>query len=1247
MQPADSKRSAIRAEVSRLAAIAMLCVGLPTVGLAQSAQPKDQKEQKEAKEPIEQVVVTGSRVKRPEYEGNIPGVQASAEQIELRNFNSAIDILQDIPLVGNGANPNGTNGGQPSSIGAAFVDLLDLGTSRTLTLINGRRAVGNNAGTLFVFGNETGSQVDVNIIPTDLVQRVDVLTVGGAVAYGSDAIAGVVNYVMKDDFEGMKFATRVGQTERGDGTEMAFRSTIGTNFADGRGNVFAHAEFNQIDGLQANSRGFRRDNGGALTGFASGSARNPNFMPAIIDVAGRNNGAFLNAANDGIPGMVNLPELSAANVSPGGVIFNVLSPATLNLSGIGGAPGATGLIGPIAQTFTVNNTQLIPGTPGACNPGRTGANPAFCAFAPAAAGALPNGITPAQVFSAFGVTPPAGLTTPQSVLLAFNVLQANRPTAREFFAQNPNTPLNAFLGSFIPAFPDVANPDPKTNGVLPRVAVPLRFRNDGTIEQFNVATLMPDTPSTLGGASGGDGFNPIFNTPLRVEQDRAIAYFGGHYDLTDNLRFFSENSYAKVDSKSLRGNASANNANSQTIETAALIVNVNNPFLTDANRAALAAAGITDNFVLSRTNQDIQGDNRIQGETKSFRTVQGLEGDFELLDRSVDWDVSFIYGRSESKGETRSIKDVEFALAIDTVRDPATGNIVCRSKLNRLQALNGVPPGVSENIIRPTGPDGLPTEQIFLPVATADIIDACVPLNPFGFNQMSAAARDYVLGRLKTRNVSEQFATQANFSFPIVDLPAGELGFGGFFEYRKEEIDYSTNQLASLGRTRTAALAGTQGETETTEIGAELRVPIFGGEWRFPGLWALDIGGGVRRTTQDGEAPSYRALPRPGQMMGDIVRQESNGDPQNITTLNFNWSPIESLRIRGERTRAIRQPNVVELFLGGQPAFNQPTDPCSNNNISGGPNPATRRANCIQAVINAGLPGINDAATAGAFLQGFTARNVSLQGTFTGNPNLQPEKADSWTAGLVFTPTFFKGFRASADYISIDLADQIFPTNQTQALNFCFDGPQFPDNSSSFGINTCTQTRREPDTFQLTNGFSLGFLNLSATELRALNSTIEYTFGLSDLFNSGGNLGTLSLDLNYYHLFAYRESGTGNFDDTQETQGSVARPRNESRLSVGYLNGPWTVQATWQYTDHTKVFNGGAPANADAFQVIELPSYDIYDVSASYKLNNTWRANFTVLNALDKNVIGQNGANIAFVDQIGRRFALTVTADFK
>jgi outer membrane receptor protein involved in Fe transport len=156
---------------------------------------------------VEEIVVTGSRIRRPQYEGTIPGAQVDRQAIEDRGFTNAIQILNDIPLVGPPVSAVSTGTAQPANLGAQYVDLLDIGSSRTLTLVNGRRMVSNNGGTIFVAGNEPGNQVDAGTIPAALIDRVDVLTVGGAAAYGSDAIAGVVNYILRDDFEGLDVRT--------------------------------------------------------------------------------------------------------------------------------------------------------------------------------------------------------------------------------------------------------------------------------------------------------------------------------------------------------------------------------------------------------------------------------------------------------------------------------------------------------------------------------------------------------------------------------------------------------------------------------------------------------------------------------------------------------------------------------------------------------------------------------------------------------------------------------------------------------------------------------------------------------------------------------------------------------------------------------------------------------------------------------------------------------------------------------
>jgi outer membrane receptor protein involved in Fe transport len=276
-----------------------------TAAIAQSSNaepPAAAPAEDKAKDPGELIVVTGSRIPRPQYEGTIPGGSVTAQQIEARAFTNTIDVLNDIPLVGPGANNLGTNGGQPSSLGVSFVDLLDLGTQRTLTLVNGRRFVSGNAGSLFVQGNTTGGQVDINSIPTALVERIDTLTVGGAVAYGSDAIAGVVNTILKDDFEGTQISGLSSISSKGDAFTYRITGITGLNFAKGRGNIVASFESNHEDAVQGDQRSQVRFSAVAPTFFGNGGRRNTAFAPSLgINVALNNDGAFLRAADDGVP----------------------------------------------------------------------------------------------------------------------------------------------------------------------------------------------------------------------------------------------------------------------------------------------------------------------------------------------------------------------------------------------------------------------------------------------------------------------------------------------------------------------------------------------------------------------------------------------------------------------------------------------------------------------------------------------------------------------------------------------------------------------------------------------------------------------------------------------------------------------------------------------------------------------------------------------------------------------------------
>ena len=1202
----------------------------------------------QAEGPGELIVVTGSRIPRPQYEGTIPGASVTAQQIESRAFTNTIDVLNDLPLVGPGANNLGTNGGQPSSLGVSFVDLLDLGTQRTLTLVNGRRFVSGNAGSLFVQGNTTGSQVDINSIPTALVQRIDVLTVGGAVAYGSDAIAGVVNTILREDFAGTQVSGLSSISSKGDAFTYRLTGITGVNFANNRGNVVLSIESNRDDGVQGDQRSQVRFSATAPTFFGNGGRRNTGFAPLLgINVALNNDGAFLRAADDGVPNNpIFPPGFSGGSIliSLPGAIFQ--APAANNavaLNQIATLAGTPTNARPNPFLTQAGNVQLVPGIPIAAGVAGCATTLAtFCRFAPSSlpGTAAQQAIFANSVITRFAPNLAGQGTTAQQTTLAINLLQANLPTPREFLAQNPNTDINAFIGTFIPNFLDVANPNAATAPFLPRVAVPIQFDAAGNVVQITPARLTPTTPSTTGGAVGGDFFNTAPFTVLRVQQDRDIFNFIGHYNVTDNIRIYTENQYSKVVSVAKRNLASSNTITSGTTENAALILNINNPFLDAADRAALTAAGVTNNFILSRQNQDIDSENPARGETDTYRTVVGTKGDFNLLDRKFNFDASFTYGRSEVFGERFQVKDIEYALAVDAAINPANGQIVCRSQLTGSTAL---PPGVvAQELVRTPGPDGVIVERLVNRTVTQAQINACVPFNPFGFGQQSQAARDYVRADTTLENKGQQYFGQVSLGGSFFDLPAGPLGFNVVGEYRRESLNFKVDDLSLNGATRTAALANTKGFTEAFEFGGEIRIPIFGDDFNLPLLRNLEFNPGVRFVRQTGGAPNVRLL------NGSLLEQKQKGDTNTIYSLAGSWRPIKDITFRANLTRSIKQPSIVELFLGGQPAFSGVADPCSQGNITGGIRPATRRANCEASVIAAGLA--TDQSSAAAFLNAYVPSGTGINGTFAGSPGLKPERGKSFTVGTVISPRFIPKLSFSADYTDVKVLNQIIPTGIGTALQVCLDSPVFPNTSSEVGVDVCSFFSRraagQDRAFEVDNGFNSGFINLGALQVKAINFSGDYEFSLDSIFGGTG-AGKISLFGNAYYLVDYLDAPDGNLSNALQTKGSFGRPEWEMQFRARYENGGLNTQVTVNRQGRTKLLNNGAPATIEVQDVLRFPSFTRTDATVGYSFgdNQQYGFQFTVRNLFDKQYAGPFAVGNS-VDLIGRRYTLTGRVKF-
>ena len=174
---------------------------LPAAAMAQ-AQP-DTTQTAEAEESTSTVItVTGSRIIRPNIESAAPITTVTGEELFETGQVSVGDILNDLPQLRNTfSQQNSTR--FLGTRGLNLLDLRGLGTQRTLVLQNGRRHV---AGDIL----SSGTSVDVNTIPTDLIERIDIRTGGNSAVYGSDAIAGVVNFILKDNFEGVQLRGQAG-----------------------------------------------------------------------------------------------------------------------------------------------------------------------------------------------------------------------------------------------------------------------------------------------------------------------------------------------------------------------------------------------------------------------------------------------------------------------------------------------------------------------------------------------------------------------------------------------------------------------------------------------------------------------------------------------------------------------------------------------------------------------------------------------------------------------------------------------------------------------------------------------------------------------------------------------------------------------------------------------------------------------------------------------------------------------------
>jgi outer membrane receptor protein involved in Fe transport len=278
------------------------------------------------------IVVTGSRIKLPNLRSLEPTVSVDSQYLEDRNITNLADALNEIPGFRLSVTPNGAQGGFGQ--GVNFINSFGLGTQRNLTLLNGRRVVSSNVAT--VFGNAApGTQVDLNILPTLLVDRTDRVSVGGAPVYGSDAIAGVTNVILKKNYTGLNVTGTLGITEQGDNFRYNLAGVYGVDFDDGRGNISISASYEKVRGLLFNDRDFYRENIGGGLNPSDATAATFRLPGQNATNDGRLNTSigYNNGLTDGFPGSVLVRDFTIPSLTRGGLIVNngALRPLDYNL----------------------------------------------------------------------------------------------------------------------------------------------------------------------------------------------------------------------------------------------------------------------------------------------------------------------------------------------------------------------------------------------------------------------------------------------------------------------------------------------------------------------------------------------------------------------------------------------------------------------------------------------------------------------------------------------------------------------------------------------------------------------------------------------------------------------------------------------------------------------------------------------------------------------------------------------------
>ena len=238
---------------------------------------------------LEEVFVTGSRISRPGFDAPTPVTSIDSDYLLQLGYVNVGAAVQQLPINKASLTPE-TNGFGSFNVGAQIVNLRALGSNRTLTLVDGRRHIAST----------DTANVDLNLIPPLLLERTEVVTGGASAAYGSDALAGVVNVILDKDLEGLRFQADYYQTGDGDGESMHLSAAGGTSLFDGRAHLIIGGEYEDAEGIDSCMlvRDWCSNRPGVITNSQSATNGEPrNIITDDVRMGGMTSGGLIVGAN--------------------------------------------------------------------------------------------------------------------------------------------------------------------------------------------------------------------------------------------------------------------------------------------------------------------------------------------------------------------------------------------------------------------------------------------------------------------------------------------------------------------------------------------------------------------------------------------------------------------------------------------------------------------------------------------------------------------------------------------------------------------------------------------------------------------------------------------------------------------------------------------------------------------------------------------------------------------------------------